>query len=108
MKLEVSITHFRAMLLEASEIGAMKVLIETGNLSAFISKSQAYATYGRGHVDRWVREELIHLIKDGDANHKVRISRIEIEATYLASNRVSFFKRSYKNTPRGSRKTDEA
>lgn len=88
--LEVSLTHFHAMLLEAAEISAMKVLIELGHLKPYISKSEAYKMYGRANVDRWVQEGLVNLIKDEDHGAKIRISRIEIEATAKASNRITY------------------
>lgn len=86
--------EYRRALMDAAEIAAQKVLVATGNLKPYLSLNQCYKMYGRGTVDRWIREGLITPIKDGDANSKVRIERIQIETVAKSSNRVSYFQHS--------------
>lgn len=80
------------LLADAIAIGGKKVLIETMQLKPYLSKSEAYKQYGRRLVDRWIKEGLIKLIKDGDSNHSIRIDRLQIESVASASNRVSFYR----------------
>ncbi len=83
--------EYRRALLDAAEIAAQKVLVSTGQLKPYLSLNQAYKQYGRATVERWAREGLIKLIKDGDNNSKVRIDRLQIEAVARTSNRASYF-----------------
>ena len=86
--------EYRRALMDAAEIAAQKVLIATGNLKPYLSLNQAHKIYGRGTVDRWIKEGLITPIKDGDANSKVTIERLQIETVAKTSNRVSYFQNS--------------
>ena len=63
--------------------GAEKALIATGTLSGRLSKSEAYRTYGRSNVDRWVLEGLIKV------SNKC-IDRIKLEAIAESSNRITY------------------
>lgn len=63
--------------------GAEKALLALGQLPDAISKSQAYRTYGRSNVDRWLTEGLLKL-----SNQK--LSRANLEAIAAASNRVTY------------------
>lgn len=87
-------TEYRRAMMDAAEIAAQKVLMTTGHLKPFISLRQAYKAYGEGNVERWRREGLIQVIKDGDRNSKVRIDRLQIEAVARTSNRTSYFEHS--------------
>jgi len=98
-----------ALILPESEIEfvkTMQVIVETttqavlaklGIVKPYISLNEAYKTYGEGTVDRWVRQGLIHKIKDGEGNSPVRISRIEIESAAQTSNRAEWYIDYYKD-----------
>lgn len=80
----------KMLLADAMEIGAKRALVETGNLKPYLSKNEAYRFYGRGIVDRWIREGLIKQIKDGTESAKVRLSRMDLEILSKASNRRTY------------------
>lgn len=86
--------EYRRAMMDAAEIAAQKVLVATGNLKPFLTQIQAYKMYGRGTVDRWIKEGLITPIKDGAATSRVRIDRLQIEAVARTSNRASYFEHS--------------
>ena len=77
---------------EGAKIGAMTVLTEMGTIKPTISKAEAYRTYGRFTVDRWITEGLVIPIKDGPSSHKIRINRVQIQIVNNSANRVSWFK----------------
>jgi hypothetical protein len=79
------------------EFTTKAVLTKLDLLKPYLSLSEAYQAYGEGTVDRWLREDLIHKIKDGEGNSPVRISRIEIEAVAQTSNRAKWYIEFYKN-----------
>jgi len=89
--MELSFSELKDLLTMASEEGANKVLIETGVLTKTISKAEAYRMYSRPSVDRWIREGLITVEKDGLNSSKGRIDRMEIERVSKTSNRMSWF-----------------
>jgi len=68
----------------------MHLLLNKGIIKPYLSKQEAYKTYGRGLVDRWIKEELITARKDGTSSAKWRIDRLEIESVAKASNRPSY------------------
>jgi hypothetical protein len=73
------------------EFTTKTVLVELGLIKPYLSLNEAYSMYGEGTVDRWVREGLVHKIKDGEGNSPVRISRVEIEAVAQTSNRAEWY-----------------
>lgn len=73
------------------KITTHKVLIETGQLKPFISQNEAFRRYGRTTVERWIKEGLVKLIKDGDKNCDKRIDRVQIESVAHTSNRASWY-----------------
>jgi hypothetical protein len=86
------IDHEKRKLLEdLSEITVKRVLIELGQLKPYLSLRQAYKMYGEGNVERWRREGLVEVVKDGDKNSKIRIDRIQIECVAKSSNRASYY-----------------
>lgn len=87
----MELLELKNLLADAVAIGGRRIQIETKQISRYISKNEAYESYGRRIVDRWLKEGLIKVSKDGDSSHKFRINRIEIESIAAASNRVSFF-----------------
>ena len=85
-----TIFELRNLLADAAELGAKKALQEAGLLRPYLSMNEAKRKYGRAIVDRWVAEELIKVLKDGNASAKCRIDRIQIEAVAKTANRCTY------------------
>jgi hypothetical protein len=83
--------EFKRTMQAVVEFTTQTVLTKLGLLKPYLSLNEAYIMYGEGTVDRWVREGLVHKIKDGEGNSPVRISRIEIEAVAQTSNRAEWY-----------------
>lgn len=91
MQFNISISHLTVLLRDAAEEGATIALVKCGKIKPFMSKSEAYKTYSRKNVDRWIQEGLVTDHQDGEgANY--RIDRIEIETVAKASNRHTYLK----------------
>lgn len=67
----------------AATKGAENALSNVKQVSARISKSQAYRRFGRTNVDRWIRESLL-------TNTTKHIDRTKLEAIAHASNRITY------------------
>lgn len=80
-----------ALLKDQAETAALAMAIQLDVVTPYLSQRQAYDKYGSSIVDRWIEEGLVKKIKDGPANTKVRISRLELECAARASNRPSYF-----------------
>jgi hypothetical protein len=78
------------MLKDQAELAAMAVLVQQGVLKRYLTQNQAHTIYGRSTVERWVKEGLVTLIKDGTKNAAIRIDRIQLEAVSKVSNRPSY------------------
>jgi hypothetical protein len=78
------------MLKDQAELAAMAVLVQQGVLKRYLTQNQAHTIYGRGVVERWVKEALVTLIKDGTKNAPIRIDRMQLEAVSKVSNRPSY------------------
>lgn len=74
---------------EAAEYGIKAALVETGQISPYLSKMQAYKLYGRGLVNRWVKEGLVKPTRDG-AGSKWRYDRRELELVARTNNVATF------------------
>lgn len=79
-----------AMLADAAEIGANAAMGKAGMIRPYLSKQEAFKTYGRTVVERWIKEGLVTPRKDGSDTAKWRIDRTEIESVAKASNRPSY------------------
>jgi hypothetical protein len=90
MRLPESITDYANALVDFSEMGAQKALIEMGRLKPYMSLNEANRKYGKALVNRWIKEGLVHIIKDGPRNARIRIDRIEIESVAKACNRATY------------------
>lgn len=88
---EISTTeiHLKNLLNHAGIMAANQVLINIGKIPAAIKRSEAIKLYGRGNVDRWVKEGLLKPIQDG-SNASVRYSLQELTGVALASNRHTY------------------
>jgi hypothetical protein len=83
--------ELRRMLNDAAELAVQRYRIAQGDERWYISKREAYRRYGRKLVDRWLREGLVPLHKDGSGNLACRLSAPQLEAAARASNYASFF-----------------
>lgn len=77
------------LLKNAAELGAYRALAESGQLQDQINKADAYRLYGRGNVDRWIREGLIS--PTPKVNHSRRcLDRKKLAAVAASSNRITY------------------
>lgn len=90
LKLPQSRIEYMNALIDTAELGAKKALQSAGLLKPYLSVSECNRIYGRAVVERWIREELIKPIKDGNASAKTRIDRIKIEAVAKSANRSTY------------------
>ena len=86
----MSLTQLRALMVDAGEVAANKVLTQAGLVKPFLSKQQAYKLHGQSNIDRWIKEGLLHPNRDGCGTVKWRIDRMELEAVAKSSNRHTF------------------
>ena len=82
--------EYRNALIDAAEVGAMKALVEIGELKPFLKLREAYRKYGQGTVKRWIAEGLIEVKKDGDRTSSVRIDRIKLLTVAKTCNRATY------------------
>lgn len=82
--------EYRNALIDAAEVGATKALTEAGILKPFLKLREAQRLYGEAVVNRWIKEDLIKLIKDGNRNSSVRIDRIELLTVAKTCNRSTY------------------
>lgn len=90
MRLPQTEIEYRNALIDAAEVGAKKALEEVGLIKPYLKLREAQRTYGHANVNRWIREQLITVVKDGNRNASVRISRIQLETLAKTSNRVNY------------------
>lgn len=88
--MEITKAELSYLLSQAAELGAMTALAKTGVIKPYVKRSDAFRMYGRGTVERWIREGLITPIKDGDASASWRLDRIELEKVASTSNRHTY------------------
>lgn len=79
--------EFRNALIDAAELGARKALEEVGIAKPYLKLREAQRLYGQSAVNRWIKDGLIKVVKDGNRNSSVRISRIQLETVAMVSNR---------------------
>lgn len=90
LKLPQSRVEYVNALIDAAELGAKKALEGAGLLKPYLSVREAKRVYGPTVVDRWIKEDLLKVLKDGNASAKCRISRIQIEAVAKSANRATY------------------
>ncbi|MDB5133425.1 MAG: hypothetical protein JWP37_28 [Mucilaginibacter sp.] len=91
MHITLELYELSNLLTDAAELGAKQMAINSGLTPPFLSASQAYKTYGRKLVERWVEEKLITPCKDGDKNHNLRYDSMRLQALAKSSNRIAYF-----------------
>jgi hypothetical protein len=79
--------EYRNALIDAAELGAKKALEQAGLIKPYLKLREANRMYGESIVRRWIQNGLVKVIKDGERNASVRISRIEIESVAKTANR---------------------
>ena len=90
MRYELSQMELSNMLTEAAEMGAKRAYIHLGIIKPYMSKAEAFKMYGRANVDRWIKENLIVPIKDGNYSAKLRLDRIKLEMVSKTANRHTY------------------
>lgn len=61
------------------ELGAITVLIKTGQMRPYLKKSEAFKIYGRKKIEAWIEAGLLTPVKDGQHSAAYRLNRLEIE-----------------------------
>lgn len=82
--------EYRNALIDAAEAGATKALMDVGLLKPYLKLREAQRLYGEAIVNRWIREELVRVIKDGTRNASVRIDRLELLTVARTANRATY------------------
>lgn len=90
LKLPQSRTEYLHALSDAAELGAMKALEGAGLLTPYLSERACKRKYGPAIVDRWIKEKLVDVLKDGNGTANKRISRLQIEAVAKSANRSTY------------------
>ena len=95
LKLPESELEYARALRDAAQVASVVALVSAGCLPAYMSMRECYGAYGVGVVNNWIRQGIIHRIKDGEGNTKVRISRVEVEAAACTSSRAEWYIEKY-------------
>lgn len=82
--------EFRNALVDAAEAGATKALMDVGLLKPYLKLREAYRLYGEAIVNRWIKEGLVRVKKDGTRNASVRIDRLELLTVARTANRATY------------------
>lgn len=82
--------EYRNALIDAAEAGATKALMDVGLLKPYLKLREAQRLYGEAIVNRWIREGLVRVIKDGTRNASVRIDRLELLTVARTANRATY------------------
>jgi len=69
----------RMIVEEAAAIGAVSALVQSGLLSPYLKKSEAYHRHGRYKTDQWIEKGFLSIRKDGSDSTAWRIDRVELE-----------------------------
>ncbi|WP_139125753.1 MerR family transcriptional regulator [Arcticibacter eurypsychrophilus] len=85
----MSLTQLRALMVDAAEVGAKKAITDLGISKPFISKAEACKLFGRATVENWMNKKLIQPQRDQSGKFTYRISRLELDALAVSSNRHS-------------------
>lgn len=63
----------------AAELGALRALINMGQVKPYVTKAEAFRLHGRKNIERWLDQGLLTPRKDGDHSAGWRIDRFELE-----------------------------
>ncbi len=90
MEITMDFDQLQKLMVDCVELGTMKTLVEMNILKPFLSKREAYKKYGRGTVDRWIREGNLKAVKDGSTSSSIRLDRMKLEVLSKASTRHTY------------------
>ncbi|MEJ6980735.1 hypothetical protein WG906_09765 [Pedobacter sp. P351] len=90
MLITMEFNQLKQLMTDCVELGTKSTLIELNILKPFLSKNEAYKKYGRGTVDRWIKEGNLKAIKDGTTSSSIRLDRITLEILSKASTRHTY------------------
>jgi hypothetical protein len=79
----MKINELSILLKNTATAGAQKALAACGALPDKVTKAEAYRLYGRGNVDRWLKEKLFQVSEK-------HIDRGKLARVAAASNRISY------------------
>jgi hypothetical protein len=79
----MKINELAILLKTTATAGAEKALTGSGSLPDGITKAEAYRLYGRGNVDRWLKEKLFQVSGKN-------IDRLKLAQVAAASNRITY------------------
>nr|WP_199156650.1 hypothetical protein [Pedobacter sp. ASV2] len=86
----MKLIEFTKLLTDAVHEGADDALNETKIHKDFITKSEAYSTYGRSNVDRWIKEGLVNAERASNKALAIRIDRNKLARVAYSSNRITY------------------
>nr|WP_068891027.1 hypothetical protein [Pedobacter panaciterrae] len=86
----MKLTEFTKLLTDAVNEGAEDALNETQVYKDFITKSEAYLTYGRSNVDRWMKEGLVQSEHASNKAFTIQIDRKKLARVAYSSNRITY------------------
>ncbi|SHM93142.1 hypothetical protein [Mucilaginibacter sp. OK098] len=86
----MEIEDLSLLMLNAVNSGVAKAVAESGVITPFISKADAYRIYGRSNVDRWLTEHLIAPLSAPGKGSKRFLDRIKLDCVAAASNRHTY------------------
>lgn len=78
------------LLMESANQGMEAAIADNIHLSEKITKSEAYRSYGRANVDRWLLEGLLKPGLTAGNKSRIRIDRKKLEALAATSNRGTY------------------
>ena len=82
--MEISNFQLELILKRSAEVATIVALVKTGAIKPYLKKSEAFRRFGRKNVERWIKERMVTLRKDGDHSATWRIDRVEIEVLWHA------------------------
>jgi hypothetical protein len=91
LRLPESEVEYAHALVDAAQVATVQALVSAGVLSPYMSLRECQDMHGVGTVNNWLRQGIIHRIKDGEGNTKVRISRVEVETAVCTNNRAVWY-----------------
>lgn len=80
MEVQLTNQQLRTIVRQSAELGAIIVLIQTGKLTPYLKKREAYRRYGRRYIEQLLIRGELSIRGDGNHSAAWRIDRVEIEA----------------------------
>lgn len=91
-RLPETMHELKNLLADTAELAVLKTLTELCLIKPYLKLREAKRLYGPAVVNRWIKEGLVKVLKDGDSSASIRISRVEIEAVAKSANRSSYLR----------------